>query len=116
LEVLRYKIHPGYSVARFENDIAIITLKTKVSFTESISPVCLPAPGRSSSHATFQSFFRAKIKILEVQSSLESDLFDGALAHVAGWGSTTYGGPSSQELMEIRLKVFIIIIKTSKNI
>ena len=45
--VSRTLVHPNYSTTRFHNDIAIITLQSEVSFSDKVSPICLPSPGKS---------------------------------------------------------------------
>ena len=44
-------IHENYNTRTLENDIAIITLDRKVSFTQFIRPICLPSldPNQKSS-------------------------------------------------------------------
>ena len=40
-EVKRFRPHPNYSKRKQSNDIAVIELKTVVTFTEFIRPACL---------------------------------------------------------------------------
>ncbi|EFX78247.1 hypothetical protein DAPPUDRAFT_305263 [Daphnia pulex] len=61
--IVRIKIHEDYDKAELANDIAILTLKSPVKFTEIISPICLPPPE-------------------------SNDQYEGELAIVKGWGAT----------------------------
>ena len=40
--VKNMKMHESYDKKTFENDIALIKLERKVSFTKSVYPICLP--------------------------------------------------------------------------
>ncbi|XP_046648381.1 chymotrypsinogen 2-like [Daphnia pulicaria] len=61
--IVRIKIHEDYDRTELANDIAILTLKSPVKFTETISPICLPPPE-------------------------SNDQYEGELAIVKGWGDT----------------------------
>lgn len=52
-------IHEGFksSAIRDENDIAIATLNEPVVFSDTIVPVCLPAPGKTYFFYFFCQFF-----------------------------------------------------------
>jgi len=43
VDVSEVKAHPQYNAKQGKNDVALLKLKTKVVFTDNISPVCLPA-------------------------------------------------------------------------
>lgn len=38
-------VHPDYSRATLQNDVAILKLTQKITFTENIKPICLPEKG-----------------------------------------------------------------------
>ena len=71
----------------FDNDIAILTLNETVEFSEAIAPICLP------------SFDVAQTQDVSLNKFVASQPF------VAGWGTTEYRGPASDQLLEIQLEV-----------
>nr|CAD7431459.1 unnamed protein product [Timema monikensis] len=76
------RAHKRYSRTNYENDIAILKMKTPTTFNNYIWPVCLPPAGRD---------FYNKTAICSV---------------VLGWGTMSYGGPSSVVLMEVEVPVW----------
>nr|CAD7259731.1 unnamed protein product [Timema shepardi] len=73
------RAHKRYSRTNYENDIAILKMKTPTTFNNYIWPVCLPPAGRD---------------------------FYNKTAVVTGWGTMSYGGPSSVVLMEVEMPVW----------
>ena len=41
--ISRWVSHPSYSSNRYDNDFAIIKLASPVSFSDRVSPICLPS-------------------------------------------------------------------------
>ncbi|XP_007542517.1 polyserase-2-like [Poecilia formosa] len=74
-------VHPEYSAATDDNDIALIKLSSAVTFNNYISPVCLAAAG--------------------------STFYSGVNSWVTGWGNIGSGAPlpSPQNLMEVEIPV-----------
>jgi len=71
-------IHKNYNSKTLNNDIALLKLKTPVSFNQYVRPICLASNGAGS--------------------------FTNSRATVAGWGSTEYSS-SSHVLLETEVKV-----------
>ncbi|XP_029945248.1 serine protease 27-like [Salarias fasciatus] len=71
--------HPNYSSVSQDNDIALLRLSSPATFTSSIVPVCLAAPG-SAAHT-------------------------GVNAWVTGWGLTSENGSFSNDLREVEVPV-----------
>ncbi|RDD44477.1 Ovochymase-1 [Trichoplax sp. H2] len=71
--VKRAKMHPSYDTSTLSNDIAIIELNEKITFTNEISPVCV-----------------SKTRIA-----------DNADVIVSGWGTLTAGGASPDTLQRV---------------
>ncbi|GBL72278.1 Proclotting enzyme [Araneus ventricosus] len=59
--------HPQFSRSGFYNDIALLKLRHSVTYSEYISPVCLPTPG------------------------LKANTLVGYMGTVTGWGTLSYG-------------------------
>ncbi|XP_025269824.1 venom serine protease 34 [Camponotus floridanus] len=78
--VSRFDIHPLYNNESLENDIAIITTNSPISFSEKVGPACLP----------FQH---------------QSDSFAGSYVDLLGWGTTEFGGMKSKTLQKVTLNV-----------
>jgi len=78
INIAQWIDHPSYAALSFDNDFAIITLETPVTFSEKVYPICLPA----SSPATY-----------EDKDSI-----------VSGWGSISSGGPGSNILKKAGVK------------
>ena len=71
--------HPEYSSQTLDNDFAILRLANPVTFTNEVSPACLPAD--------------------------LSATYAGVLATVTGWGNLKSGGPSPDVLQEVDVTV-----------
>nr|XP_033813658.1 coagulation factor IX-like [Geotrypetes seraphini] len=80
IEVLQFLKHPYYNLDNYDNDIALIYLKSDVIFNEFAIPICLPNPnlGRLLSQ-------------------------EGEIGMVSGWGDTRFQGPSSRFLLKVKL-------------
>ena len=94
LEPESWIIHPQYANgqgdARFDNDFAIIKLKTAISFSARVRPVCLPDTNAN---------------------------YDNVHAVATGWGRlwkfATIGGPQPSVLQKVKLPQNFIIIDMS---
>jgi transmembrane serine protease 3 len=76
MKVEAFEIHSKYDEDTSANDIAVVQLKTPVTFSETIQPVCLP--------------------------NSNSKMPDpGTKCIVAGWGTTSEGGRQSDKLMQV---------------
>ncbi|XP_052132717.1 venom protease-like [Frankliniella occidentalis] len=82
IEVAAKHVHPEYSPTRFTNDIAILTLRSAAPSTDGIEPACLP-----------------------MRPDIRSLSFERYNPFTAGWGSTSFNGPSSSMLMQVQLPV-----------
>ncbi|XP_063241860.1 venom protease-like [Bacillus rossius redtenbacheri] len=80
--IARAKLHEGYNGVSYVNDIALLWLSEDVRFTARIRPICLP-----------------------LSPELRSKTFVRNYPFIAGWGSTSYRGPSSPALMQLQLPV-----------
>lgn len=78
--VSRIRQHPEFRKDTYQNDIALLRMSRRVRFSENIRPICLP------------------------KSPDES--FLGKLATVVGWGTLSFGGPSSSILRQVSLPVW----------
>jgi hypothetical protein len=76
MKVEKFEIHSQYDEDTSANDIAVVQLKTPVSFSDTIRPVCLP-DGSAKMPAP------------------------GTRCVVAGWGTTAEGGRQSDKLMQV---------------
>ncbi|XP_055955627.1 coagulation factor X-like [Patella vulgata] len=74
-------IHPNYGVSSVQNDIAVLTLDQPLVYSDCIQPICLPKAGDSSSLSNTQ-------------------------CTVAGWGTTSFGGPSAPILQEVTVPTY----------
>ena len=71
--------HPDYNSDTLDNDYAILRLANPVTFTNEVSPACLPAD--------------------------LSNTFAGVLATVTGWGTLSSGGSQPTVLQEVDVTV-----------
>ncbi|XP_059475915.1 clotting factor B-like [Neocloeon triangulifer] len=71
--------HPEFDAPVYYHDVALLKLREPVSFNKFIQPVCLPPSG---------------LRIL-----------DGAIATIAGWGDTAFGGEKSDVLLEVGVQI-----------
>ena len=73
--------HPDYGAEKndYAYDISILTLSSPITFSRTMAPVCLP--------------------------SYDWKLFEGELATVTGWGTTSYEGFSLGKLMKVDVTV-----------
>jgi trypsin len=71
--------HPEYNSGTTDNDYAILRLESPVTFTNEVSPACLPAD--------------------------LSNTFAGVLATVTGWGTLSSGGSQPTVLQEVDVTV-----------
>lgn len=72
--------HSGYSTVTNNNDIGLIELQETISWSRAVSPACLP-------------FFYTL------------NTFTGTKVIATGWGTTSFGGPSSNILQKVNLDV-----------
>ncbi|XP_071865358.1 venom serine protease Bi-VSP-like isoform X2 [Bombus fervidus] len=82
VEIESIILHPDYINGSYHDDIAILTLKKNVPFSEYIRPICLP-----------------------IDQPLRNKNFEGYHPFVAGWGEIEYDGDLSDELLEIQVPV-----------
>jgi len=78
-EVREMKLHERYDPVTFENDIAMIKLDRPIIRSKSVSPICLPGP---------------------------TEEFTNSRAFVIGWGTIYFGGPTSDILQEVNVRVW----------
>ncbi|XP_074085431.1 transmembrane protease serine 11D-like [Macrotis lagotis] len=76
--VRRIIIHPNYSSNNF-NDIALLELNSRITFTKNIHRICLPQANQN--------------------------LLAGTTAYVTGWGAHSYGGGSVRILEQGELQI-----------
>lgn len=72
--------HPQFDKPTVNNDIALLKLDSPVTFSTAVSPVCLP--------------FRHASKD-----------FNKEVGIITGWGTTTYGGQPSGNLLEVSVPI-----------
>jgi len=72
--------HKDYNDNTMDNDVSLLKLSRTITFTNSISPVCLPF-------------------------NYANDEFSGTTVTASGWGTTTQGGSVSNVLKEVDLPV-----------
>lgn len=78
--VNRFIEHPSYSTVTNQNDIGLVETKTPILWSRAVSPACLP-------------FYYTTAD------------FSGTTVTATGWGSTSFGGPSSNVLLKVNLNV-----------
>jgi len=81
--VVKMTKHENYSSRSFENDIALVEFETRTNFTEGIQPVCLPGN----------------------IPKLMDDKFVRQGVYIAGWGATSFRGPTSNVLLQGLIQV-----------
>lgn len=74
--------HEDFDDLDYTNDIALLKLDRVTTFNSYIWPICMP-PGGS-----------------------KTQNFEGQMAVVTGWGTQSFGGPTSQVLMEVSMPVW----------
>ena len=67
-------IHPDYNGGTLNNDFAIIKLASPVSFSDRVSPICLPSASTN---------------------------YDNKVATVTGWGTLSSGGSQPNILQKV---------------
>ena len=81
--IVRITKHENFKSGSLDDDIALLELETAVTFKKGIQPVCLPSK----------------------TPELLQESFESAGAFLAGWGRTSYKGPSSALLLQGILSV-----------
>eukprot|EP00092_Neocalanus_flemingeri_P004211 GFUD01004529.1.p1 GENE.GFUD01004529.1~~GFUD01004529.1.p1 ORF type:complete len:488 (+),score=127.45 GFUD01004529.1:318-1781(+) len=76
--VVKMTKHEKYNSRTFENDIALVEFETEVTFKKGIQPVCLPS---------------------KTPALLEENLVEKGV-YIAGWGATSFRGPTSNLLLQ----------------
>lgn len=79
--------YPHFQVKTFKNDIALLELNKRVTFSSSIAPACLP-------------YDDAKL------ANQMPGAVDNQTAWVLGFGQTSYNGRTSDQLKQADLKIF----------
>lgn len=72
--------HPNFNRTTVNHDIALLRLDSPVSFSVAVRPVCLP-------------------------TRFTNYNFDKQIGIVTGWGTTSFGGTSSENLLEVSLPI-----------
>lgn len=70
--------HPSYNQNTNEHDFAILKLCNPLTFSRTVSPICLPGQ--------------------------QGDAYDDVLSTVTGWGTLSEGGPQSDVLMGVDVR------------
>lgn len=78
--IKKFHVYEGYSSRTAKNDLLLIELDKDIIFSERVMPICLPH------HLVNHNFEYEDVIVL-------------------GWGTTSFGGPTSKVLMETTLKV-----------
>ncbi|CAG2171781.1 unnamed protein product [Oppiella nova] len=81
--VANYTVHDGYDTVMLENDLAIIKLSSKVNYTPTVHPICLPP------------------------KDVERDDYTHRHIWVAGWGRTSFKGAQSTRMKHVELPVWL---------
>ncbi|ODM99280.1 Trypsin I-P38 [Orchesella cincta] len=80
IEVTSYVDHPAYNPNTMDNDVSLLKLASRITMSNTISPVCLPW-------------------------KYVNDNFQGTTITASGWGTTMQGGSFSNQLREVDLPV-----------
>ena len=85
-DVSSISLHPQFNFSSLSYDISILTLLSEITFSSTVSPICLPTPPDD--------------------SSAYPD-YSGQVAIVAGWGVTSldYGGSPASTLQEAAVTI-----------
>ncbi|KAL1115929.1 hypothetical protein AAG570_005424, partial [Ranatra chinensis] len=81
-KIEKFILHEEYDPVRFTDDIALLRLEKSVAFSRFVQPICLPKTPEMLANKFVKNF-----------------------PFVAGWGSTSYKGPSSSALLEVQVPV-----------
>ena len=81
--------HPDFLYSTLANDISILTLATRITFSSTASPVCLPAAPDGFGYTYPEDY----------------PDYTGVTATVTGWGDTSTGGGGSSYLQEVEVTV-----------
>ena len=76
--VVNMTIHENYNSRTFENDIALVEFEKEVTFKKGIQPACLPSK----------------------TPKLLKEKFVSKGVYIAGWGATSFRGPTSNLLLQ----------------
>lgn len=79
--ISKIKLHEKYFSPRIYHDIAIVTLKDRIHFTDHVSPICLP------------------------KGNMYGENMCDENTYVAGFGDLSFGGAPASVLQEVDLKV-----------
>ena len=82
----RWINHPSYNAKSYDNDFAIIKLASPVSFSDRVSPICLPSASTN---------------------------YDNKVATVTGWGTLSSGGSQPNILQKVLLTFSSYILLSS---
>ena len=80
----RWINHPSYNAKSYDNDFAIIKLASPVSFSDRVSPICLPSASTN---------------------------YDNKVATVTGWGTLSSGGSQPNILQKVLLLYSVFIFR-----
>lgn len=78
--IAQFIVHPGFASGNLDNDIVLVRVAVPMQFNDRVLPVCLP-------------FLQA------------NNDFAGSKVTVVGWGTTFFGGPSSNVPLKADLDV-----------
>jgi len=81
--VIRKTPHENYNSRTFDNDIAILTFDSPVTFKSGIQPVCLPSATAGAMEKKFEN--------------------EGV--YITGWGAVKFRGPTSNTLLQALIQV-----------
>ena len=83
-DVSSISLHPQFNFSSLNYDISILTLLSEITFSSTVSPICLPTPPDD--------------------SSAYPD-YSGQVAIIAGWGLTSPGGSPASTLQEAAVTI-----------